>query len=106
MSKVYNSEMREHLLNNQIDNLEQDKAELLDFLNEYRRYFRSLYSLINDSILGGGFLDPDTFDEIIEQELESGSLDYFAMLGHLDSLEKQNKKFVQFPMIKHKDFLK
>lgn len=106
MSKVYNSEMREHLLNNQIDNLEQDKAQLLDFLMEYRRYFKDLYSLINDSILGGGFIDPDTFDEIIEQELESGSLDYFAMLGHLDTLEKQNKKFVQFPMIKHKDFLK
>ena len=106
MSKVNNSEMREHLLNNQIDNLEQDKAQLLDFLMEYRRYFKDLYSLINDSILGGGFLDPDTFDEIIEQELESGSLDYFAMLGHLDTLEKQNKKFVQFPMIKHKDFLK
>lgn len=106
MSKVNNSEMREHLLNNQIDNLEQDKAQLLDFLMEYRRYFKDLYSLINDSILGGGFIDPDTFDEIIEQELESGSLDYFAMLGHLDTLEKQNKKFVQFPMIKHKDFLK
>ena len=106
MSKVYNSEMREHLLNNKIDNLEQDKAQLLDFLNEYRRYFKDLYSLINDSILGGGFLDPNTFDEIIEQELESGSLDYFAMLGHLDTLEKQNKKFVQFPMMKHKDFLK
>ncbi len=106
MSKVNNSEMREHLLNNQIDNLEQDKAQLLDFLMEYRRYFKDLYSLINDSILGGGFLDPDTFDEIIEQELESGSLDYFAMLGHLDTLEKQNKKFVQFPMMKHKDFLK
>jgi len=106
VSKVYNSEMREHLLNNQIDNLEQDKAQLLDFLMEYRRYFKDLYSLINDSILGGGFIDPDTFDEIIEQELESGSLDYFAMLGHLDTLEKQNKKFVQFPMIKHKDFLK
>jgi|TARA_R100001460_G_scaffold22356_4_gene45517 hypothetical protein len=106
VSKVNNSEMREHLLNNQIDNLEQDKAQLLDFLMEYRRYFKDLYSLINDSILGGGFLDPDTFDEIIEQELESGSLDYFAMLGHLDTLEKQNKKFVQFPMMKHKDFLK
>tara|TARA_R100001443_G_C3294193_1_gene163604 strand:+ start:312 stop:632 length:321 start_codon:yes stop_codon:yes gene_type:complete len=106
VSKVNNSEMREHLLNNQIDNLEQDKAQLLDFLMEYRRYFKDLYSLINDSILGGGFIDPDTFDEIIEQELESGSLDYFAMLGHLDTLEKQNKKFVQFPMIKHKDFLK
>ena len=106
MSKVNNSEMREHLLNNQIDNLEQDKAQLLDFLMEYRRYFKDLYSLINDSILGGGFIDPDTFDEIIEQELESGSLDYFAMLGHLDTLEKQNKKFVQFPMMKHKDFLK
>tara|TARA_R100001510_G_C7656540_1_gene216642 strand:+ start:584 stop:904 length:321 start_codon:yes stop_codon:yes gene_type:complete len=106
MSKVYNSEMQEHLLNNQIDNLEQDKAQLLDFLNEYRRYFRSLYSLINTSVIGGGFIDPETWDEILEQELESGSLDYFAMLGHLDSLEKQNKKFVQFPMMKHKDFLK
>lgn len=106
MSKVNNSEMREHLLNNQIDNLEQDKAQLLDFLNEYRRYFRSLYSLINTSVIGGGFIDPETWDEILEQELESGSLDYFAMLGHLDSLEKQNKKFVQFPMMKHKDFLK
>ena len=106
MSKVNNSEMREHLLNNQIDNLEQDKAELLDFLMEYRRYFRSLYSLINTSVIGGGFIDPDTWDEILEQELESGSLDYFAMLGHLDSLEKENKKFIKFPMMKHKDFLK
>ena len=106
MSKVNNSEMREHLLNNQIDNLEQDKAELLDFLMEYRRYFRSLYSLINTSVIGGGFIDPDTWDEILEQELESGSLDYFAMLGHLDTLEKQNKKFIKFPMMKHKDFLK
>ena len=106
MSKVYNSEMREHLLNNQIDNLEQDKAQLLDFLNEYRRYFRSLYSLINTSVIGGGFIDPETWDEILEQELESGSLDYFAMLGHLDTLEKQNKKFIKFPMMKHKDFLK
>ena len=106
MSKVNNFEIQEQWLKNKIDDLEHDKAQLLDFLNEYRRYFKDLYSLVNDSILGGGFLDPNTFDEIIEQELESGSLDYFAMLGHIDTLEKQNKKFIKFPMMKHKDFLK
>lgn len=106
MSKVYNSEMREHLLNNQIDNLEQDKAQLLDFLNEYRGYFRDFHDFILTNVVGSGLLDPEVWDELLEDHLKFGEIDYYAMLGHIDSLEKENKKFIKFPMMKHEDFLK
>ena len=43
MSKVNNFEIQEKWLNNKIDDLEHDKAQLLDFLNEYRRYFKDFH---------------------------------------------------------------
>ena len=92
-----------YILKNMIDNLEKDKAELLDFIRHYRHYFHLFHEFINSDVLGGGFIDPETWDELIEGGLSN--MDYYAMLGHIDSLEKENKKFVKFPMLKHKPFL-
>ena len=89
----------------EVDNVINENAKLKDMLSHYRNYFNDLHNLLNDDILGGGFLDSETFDEILENNLEAGSIDYFAMLGHIDSLEEEHKDIIQFPMKKHKNHL-
>lgn len=70
----------------------------------YRDYFKLFHSFINDSVIHSGHLDEQTWDELLEQELKYGSLDYYAMLGHIDSLEKDNQDLVESPMIPHKPY--
>ena len=89
----------------EVDNVINENAKLKDMLSHYRNYFNDLHNLLNDDILGGGFLDSETFDEILENNLEAGSIDYFSMLGHIDSLEEEHKDIIQFPMKKHKKHL-
>ena len=89
MSKVNNFEIQEKWLNNKIDDLEHDKAQLLDFLNEYRGYFRDFHDFILTNVVGSGLLDQEVWDELLEGHLKFGEIDYYAMLGHLDILEKE-----------------
>ena len=77
-------------------------AKMLELILHYRYYFRQLYEVINE-LIGSGILQEESWDEFLENQSD---LDYYSMLGHIDSLEKHNKSIIRFPMQPHKKFLK
>ena len=95
-----------YILKNKVENLEKDNEVYKDLLLHYRDYFNNFHRFVLEDVIGSGLLNEEVWDELIDDHQSFGSIDYYSMLSHIDSIEKKNAKFLTFPFIKHSPHLK